>query len=69
MSVIMKPPKSVETNAIRAVRAATLLNDIADDREACKLLWDTLDEPARETLLSYFAEWDKEFCEVLNPKP
>ena len=28
---------------------------------------ETQDEPVREDLLAWFAEWDREFCEALNP--
>ncbi len=58
------PPNA---NAV-ARRAADLVNQL-DDREAFRTLWNALDEPVRENLLVWFAEWDKKFCEILNPKP
>lgn len=51
----------------KARQCADLLNDVGGDREAMRQVWDALDEPAREQILSYFAEWDVAFCEALNP--
>lgn len=61
---VIKPPNP---NAI-ARTAADLVNQL-DDRDAVRVFWDNLDEPTRENLLTWFAEWDREFCEVLNPVP
>lgn len=55
-----------QPNAI-ARTAADLVNQL-DDRNALRMFWDHLDEPTRENLLTWFAEWDREFCEVLNPQ-
>lgn len=49
-----------------ARKAADLVNQL-DDQDAVRVFWDNLDEPTRENLLTWFAEWDKKFCEALNP--
>ena len=54
------------TDVEKAQKAAELLN-ATDREEPIRAFWDALDEPRREEMLTYFAEWDRRFCESLNP--
>ncbi len=47
------------TSVKRAKSAARLLTNTTD-REAWLAFWHGLDEPTRETMLTWFAEWDRE---------
>ena len=59
--------KKITAPEVKARQAADLISDIADDRDALLVMWHAIDEPAREAMLAYFAEWDTAFCEALNP--
>jgi hypothetical protein len=65
-SAALSQPKTT-TDEDKALLAADLIGDIAGNPDAMRQLWDAINEPARETMLSYFAEWDIKFCDALNP--
>jgi hypothetical protein len=61
------PQPKIVMNESKVQQCADLISELSGDPEAMRQLWDAIDEPARETMLSYFADWDQDFADALNP--